>query len=265
MRLLGLTSLYLLNVSCRSWEVRPGNDREVYAQSPSQGNHCSFGNKRNNHPSPYPFDSMVSSSFATRAPASHAWVFVLIGSNRMAHRTEKEKMLAGELYRAIGPEITADAMRADKLLRAYNATGTDDAARRSMLLHELLGSVGKSVTVRSPFYCDYGYNISLGDEVFLNFGCVFLDVVRIDIGHGCKIGPYVQILSADHPRDPELRKQRLENGRPINIGDNVWIGAGAIILPGVTVGHDAIIGAGSVVTREVPPGVTVVGNPARTK
>ena len=105
----------------------------------------------------------------------------------MAHRTEKEKMLAGELYRAAGPEIVADAMRADRLLRAYNTTETVDEARRLTLLHELLGSVGKSVTVRSSFYCDYGHNISLGNEVFLNFGCVFLDVVRIDVGDGCKI------------------------------------------------------------------------------
>src|SRR6185436_146034 len=94
-------------------------------------------------------------------------------------------------------------------------------------------------------------------------GCVFLDVVRIDVGDGCKIGPYVQILTADHPRDPELRKQRLESGRPVNIGHNVWIGGGAIILPGVTVGDDAIVGAGSVVTRDVPKGATVLGNPAR--
>jgi maltose O-acetyltransferase len=183
----------------------------------------------------------------------------------MDSRSEKEKMLAGELYRAIGPEITADVMRADRLLRAYNATGADEEARRSGLLHELLGSVGKRVTLRSPFYCDYGYNIFLGDEVFLNFGCVFLDVVRIDIGDGCKIGPYVQVLTADHPRNAELRRQRLENGRPIAIGHNVWIGGGAIILPGVTVGDDAIIGAGSVVTRDVPAGATVVGNPARPR
>ena len=183
----------------------------------------------------------------------------------MGHRTEKEKMLAGELYRATGPEIAADAMRADRLIRAYNATGTEDEARRSILLHELLGSVGKSVTVRSPFYCDYGYNIHLGNEVFVNFGCVFLDVVRIEIGEGCKIGPYVQVLTADHPRDPKLRKQRLENGRSVKIGENVWIGGGAIILPGVTVGNDAIIGAGSVVTRDVPPGATAAGNPARAR
>ena len=183
----------------------------------------------------------------------------------MTQRTEKEKMLAGELYRATGPDITADALRADRLLRAYNATGTEEDARRSALLHELLGSVGQSTTVRSPVYCDYGYNIHLGNEVFLNFGCVFLDVVRIAIADGCKIGPYVQVLSADHPRDPALRKQRLENGKPIAIGENVWIGGGAIILPGVTIGNDAIIGAGSVVTRDVPPRATVVGNPARPR
>ena len=119
--------------------------------------------------------------------------------------------------------------------------------------------------MRSPFYCDYGYNIHLGSEVFLNFGCVFLDVVQIAIGDGCKIGPYVQVLSADHPRDPALRKQRLEHGRPITIGANVWIGGGALILPGITVGDDAIIGAGSVVTGDVAAGTTVIGNPARRR
>jgi maltose O-acetyltransferase len=158
----------------------------------------------------------------------------------MTHRTEKEKMLAGELYRAADPDITADALQADRLLRAYNATAAEDGVRRATLLHELLGSVGMATIVRSPFYCDYGYNIHLGREVFLNFGCVLLDVVRIEIGDGCKIGPYVQVLSADHPRDPALRKQRLEHGRPIKIGTNVWIGGGALILPGVTLGDDTI-------------------------
>jgi maltose O-acetyltransferase len=183
----------------------------------------------------------------------------------MGHRTEKDKMLAGEFYRATGPEITADAIRADRLLRAYNAAASEEDARRSTLLHALLGAAGNSVTVRSPFYCDYGYNIHLGNEVFLNVGCVLLDVVRIEIGDGCKVGPYVQLLTADHPRDPELRRQRLEHGRPIQIGRNVWIGGGAIILPGLTVGDDAIIGAGSVVTRDVRAGSTVVGNPARSR
>ena len=180
-------------------------------------------------------------------------------------RSEKEKMLAGELYRAVGPDLAADNLRADRLLRAYNATGVDEAERRSAILAALLGSVGEGVVVRPPFYCDYGYNIRLGRGVFANFGCVFLDVVGIEVGDRCQIGPSVQILAADHPRDPALRRQGLESGKPVRIGRNVWIGSSAIILPGVTVGDDAIIGAGSVVTRDVPEGVTVVGNPARVR
>src|SRR5690606_29983459 len=116
-----------------------------------------------------------------------------------------------------------------------------------------------------PFYCDYGYNIYMGHGVFANFGCVFLDGASIAIGDRCQIGPYVQILTADHPRDPVLRGQGLEFAKPVRIGENVWIGAGAIVLPGVCVGDDAIIGAGSVVTRDVPPGATVIGSPAKPR
>ena len=179
-------------------------------------------------------------------------------------RTEKQKMLAGDLYR-VSEEIAADHLAVERLTRAYNATGADDAERRAALLRKLLGSVGEGVTVRSPFHCDFGYNIRLGNGVFMNFGCMFLDVVAIEVGDGCQIGPAVQVLTADHPRDPELRRQGFESGQPVRIGRNVWIGGGAIILPGVTVGDDAIIGAGSVVTRDVPAGATVVGNPARPR
>lgn len=180
-------------------------------------------------------------------------------------RSEKEKMLAGELYRATGPEIAADLLRAERLIRIYNATGPEETEQRSAVLAELLGAVGEGVVLRPPFYCDYGYNIRLGNGVFANFGCVFLDVATIAVGSGAQIGSYVQLLTADHPRDPMLRRQGLECGKPICIGSNVWIGSGAIILPGVTVGDDAIIGAGSVVTRDVPACATVMGNPARPR
>ncbi len=180
-------------------------------------------------------------------------------------RSEKEKMLAGELYRAVGAELAADSRRAERLLRAYNATSAAEPDRRSAILAELFGSVGDGVAVRPPFYCDYGYNLRVGSGVFANFGCVFLDVVGIAIGDGCQIGTFVQILTADHPRDPALRRQGLEMGGPVRIGRNVWIGSGTIILPGVSVGNDAIVGAGSVVTRDVPPGATVMGNPARAR
>ncbi len=181
-------------------------------------------------------------------------------------RTEKEKMLAGALYRPAGDaELTADMVRADRLMRTYNATGADEVEHRAMLLRDLLGYVGADVVIRPPFHCDYGSNIRLGRGVFLNFGCVFLDVVEIEIGDGTQIGASVQVLTADHPRDPALRRQGLELGKPVRIGRNVWIGSGALVLPGVVVGDDAIIGAGSVVTRDVPAGVTVVGNPARPR
>jgi maltose O-acetyltransferase len=180
-------------------------------------------------------------------------------------RSEKQKMLAGDLYRAVGDELAADALRADRLMRAYNATGADQGDHRAALLGDLLGAVGRNVVIRPPFHCDYGYNIRLGDGVFLNFGCIFLDVVAIEVGDLCQIGPAVQVLTADHPRDPALRRQGLESGKPVRIGRNVWIGAGAIILPGVIVGDDAIIGAASVVTRDVAAGATVMGNPAKPR
>jgi maltose O-acetyltransferase len=180
-------------------------------------------------------------------------------------RTEKQKMLAGEPYRAAGDELAADSLRADRLIRAYNATGADEPERRIALLSNLLGAVGQGVVIRPPFYCDYGYNIRVGQGVFLNFGCIFLDVVEIEIGDACQIGTAVQVVTADHPRDPVRRRQGWESGRPVRIGQNVWIGSGAIILPGVTIGEDAIIGAGSVVTRDVPSGATAVGNPARIR
>jgi maltose O-acetyltransferase len=178
-------------------------------------------------------------------------------------RSEKEKMLAGELYRSVGPELAADNLRADRLLRAYNASGAEEVERRRAILAELLGAVGEGTVVRPPFYCDYGYNTRLGRATFVNFSCVFLDVAVIELGDNCQVGPLVQIYTADHPRDPALRKQGYESGVPVCIGRNVWIGGGAIVLPGVTIGDDAIVGAGSVVTRDVPPGTTVVGNPAR--
>lgn len=179
--------------------------------------------------------------------------------------TQKDKMLAGELYTADDPELAADAARAMRWLERYNRMLAAPAPDRHAMLVEGLGSAGAGATIRPPFHCDYGYNIHLGRGVFLNFGCTILDVVRVDIGEGTQIGPGVQILTADHPRDPAARAQMLEFGRPIRIGANVWIGGGAIIVPGVTIGDDAIIGAGSVVTRDVAVGATVMGNPARPR
>jgi maltose O-acetyltransferase len=166
-------------------------------------------------------------------------------------------MLAGELYLAADPELIAERERCERQLREYNALG--DAA----VLRELLGSVGKETYIRPPFFCDYGYNITLGDNVFLNFNCVILDVVAVTIGDRVQMASAVQLLAADHPLDAEERASGREFGRPILIEDDAWLGGGAIVCPGVTIGRGSVIGAGSVVTRDIPPGVVAVGNPCR--
>lgn len=179
--------------------------------------------------------------------------------------SNKQKMIAGELYDAGDPELVADVIAAAQWMDRYNARIGADRGELLGLLREGLGAVGDGVIIRPPFHIDYGYNITVGEGVFLNYGCVILDVCAVTIGAKTQIGPGVQILTADHPRDPAVRAQMLEFGRPIVIGANVWIGGGALLLPGITVGDDAIIGAGSVVTRDVPAGATVVGNPARVR
>ena len=178
-------------------------------------------------------------------------------------RSEKDKMLAGELYRPADPEIQGDLAATQRWLARYNAALGEPLAARHALLAQRLGRVGKGAVVRPPFFCDYGYNLRLGAGVFVNFNCVFLDVVRIAIGDRTQVGPAVQIYAADHPRDADARRTGLESGKPVDIGSDVWIGGGAVILPGVSIGDGAIVGAGSVVTGDVGEGATVVGNPAR--
>ena len=178
-------------------------------------------------------------------------------------RTEKQKMLAGEFYNAGDLEIQADQAATREWMERFNLTTGLANDQRHDMLKERFFAVGEGAFIRPPFHCDYGYNIRIGRGVFMNFGCVILDVVEVEIGDMTQIGPGVQILTADHPRDPALRAQGLEFGRPIRIGRNVWIGGGALIVPGVTIGDDALIGAGSIVTRNVPAGATVAGNPAR--
>ncbi|MET0257087.1 MAG: sugar O-acetyltransferase [Methylobacterium sp.] len=178
-------------------------------------------------------------------------------------RTEKQKMLAGELYRPGDPEIQADIAANKAWMARYNAAFAAPPAERRALLDERLAHVGSDAVIRPPFFCDFGFNISIGDGAFMNFNGVILDVCAVSIGDGTQIGPAVQIYAADHPRDPERRRAGLEFGRRVVIGRNVWIGGGALILPGVTIGDDAVIGAGAVVTRNVAVGSTVAGNPAR--
>jgi maltose O-acetyltransferase len=179
--------------------------------------------------------------------------------------TEREKMLAGALYTAADPELRAELAAASAWLARYNAACGDAPAMRFVLLRERLAEVGEGAVIRPPFHCDYGWNIRLGAGAFLNFNCVILDVVEVVIGDRTQIGPGVQILAADHPRDAATRAAGLESGRPIRIGADVWIGGGALILPGVTIGDGAVIGAGAVVTRDVPAGATAVGTPARIR
>jgi maltose O-acetyltransferase len=172
-------------------------------------------------------------------------------------------MLAGELYRPGSPELVADEVANKAWLARYNAMQASSAVERHVLLCEHFGHAGLGAVVRPPFFCDCGYNIRLGEAVFLNFNCVILDIVEVSVGDRTQIGPAAQIYAADHPRDAATRREGLEFGRPVRIGCDVWIGGGAIILPGITIGDGAVIGAGSVVTRNVPVRATVAGNPAR--
>jgi maltose O-acetyltransferase len=181
----------------------------------------------------------------------------------IAHRSQRERMLAGKLYDASDPELSAARRRAKELMVKYNRIGDarNDEARQT--LAELIGEFGENVTLEPPIYLDYGENISIGPGSFANFNLTALDVARIRIGADCKLGPNVQLLTATHPIDPETRRLGLEAGKPITIGDNVWIGGGAIVCPGVTIGDNSVIGAGAVVTRDVPANVVAIGNPAR--
>jgi maltose O-acetyltransferase len=175
--------------------------------------------------------------------------------------TEREKMLAGELYLPLDLELSAGRRRARELCRALNATVDQDAERRR-IAGELFGRGGDTAWVEPPFFCDYGANIELGERVFFNFNCVILDVCPVRIGGFTLFGPAVQIYTAMHPMDAALRR-RQEYGKPVEIGDDVWVGGGALILPGVRIGARAVIGAGSVVTRDVPDDVFAAGNPCR--
>ena len=175
----------------------------------------------------------------------------------------KDRMLRGELYNGADEEMTADFARAQDLLARYNATAHAEQAVRDTILAELLGSMGDGVVIRPPFRCEYGTPVSVGAGTFMNYDCVMLDVAAITIGAACQVATRVQFLTATHPIDPEPRRLGWESGEPIVVGDNVWLGGGAILCPGVTIGDDTVVGAGAVVTRDLPAGVIAVGTPAR--
>jgi maltose O-acetyltransferase len=176
--------------------------------------------------------------------------------------TEREKMLAGELYDPLDPDLVAARHRARDLCADLNATREAQQAERRRILQSLLGAGGDDVWMQPPFYCDYGFNILLGRKCFFNFNCVVLDVCTVRIGDYTLFGPAVQVYTATHPMEAELRRTQ-EFAKPIQIGSDVWVGGGAVILPGVTIGSRSIIGAGSVVSRDVPDGVFAAGNPCR--
>ena len=186
-------------------------------------------------------------------------------SRRRRSSRVKERMLRGELYIADDPQIEADQARAHELMERYNATRHAEQDERDRLLRELLGEVGEGVVVRPPFRCDYGSHISIGAGTFVNFDCVMLDVAPIRIGAACQLATGVQLLTATHPIDPEPRRLGWEYAKPITIGDNVWLGGGVIVCPGVTIGDNTVVGAGAVVTRDLPADVVAFGNPARVQ
>ena len=178
-------------------------------------------------------------------------------------RTMRERMLAGELYLADDPVLAEEQARAARLLDRFNQSGVDGGAEQRGLLLELLGELGEGSEIKPPLRCDYGSRIRVGARTFVNYGLVALDVAPIEIGDDVQIGPNVQLLTPTHPIDPDTRRAKWEAAEPIVIEANVWLGGGVIVLPGVTIGENTVVGAGSIVTKDLPPNVVAAGNPAR--
>ncbi|MGE6260411.1 maltose O-acetyltransferase [Heyndrickxia sporothermodurans] len=178
-------------------------------------------------------------------------------------KSEKEKMIAGELYLASDQNLVEERLFARKLTREYNETLETELEKRTFILKKLLGATGENIYIEPTFKCDYGYNISVGENFYANFDCVILDVCPVKIGNNCMIAPGVHIYTATHPLDAETRNSGKEYGKPVFIGNNVWIGGRSIVNPGVTIGDNVVIASGSVVTKDVPDNVVVGGNPAK--
>jgi maltose O-acetyltransferase len=179
-------------------------------------------------------------------------------------KTEKEKMINGELYNPNDSQLVKERKNARRLTRLFNATTEEELEKRTELLYELLGSTGENFAIEPSFRCDYGYNIHVGENFYANFDCIILDVCEVRIGDNCMLAPGVHIYTATHPLDPHERNSGVEYAKPVLIGDNVWLGGGAIINPGVTIGDNVVVASGAVVTKDVPNGSVVGGNPART-
>jgi maltose O-acetyltransferase len=178
-------------------------------------------------------------------------------------KSEKEKMLGGALYNPLDPQLVTERRRVRLLFKAFNDTSDVQRAERLRLLQEIIPKAGKGAWIEPPFYCDYGSNITLGENVYFNFNCVILDIAPVTIGSNVLFAPGVQIYAATHPLNAAQRRTGLEFGKPVSIGDDVWVGGGVIICPGVSIGDRTVIGAGSVVTKNIPEGVLAVGNPCR--
>lgn len=177
--------------------------------------------------------------------------------------TEKEKMLSGELYNSLDEELQRESRAAKNLTRLFNQTTEEEQEYRAALLRKLFEKTGKIIRIEPPFHCDYGYNIRIGENFYANYDCIILDTCEVIIGDNVLLGPRVGIYTAGHPVDPATRNLGLEYGKPVRIGNNVWIGAHTIVNPGVVIGDNVVIGSGSVVTRDIPDNVVAVGNPCR--
>lgn len=182
---------------------------------------------------------------------------------KMSIKSEKEKMLASELYAASDPQLTQEREHARMLIRLYNQSLETEHDLRDQLMKQLFGSTGEELYIEPTFRCDYGYNIHVGNHFYANFDCVFLDVCEIRIGDHCYIAPGVHIYTAAHPLHPVERISGVEFGKPVTIGNNVWVGGSVVINPGITIGHNVVIGSGAIVTKDVPDNVVVAGNPAK--
>jgi maltose O-acetyltransferase len=177
--------------------------------------------------------------------------------------TEKEKMIHGESYRPNDLQLEQERIEARRITRLYNATLENETEKRTLLIKQLFGSTGENIGIEPNFRCDYGYNIHVGENFYANFDCTILDVCKVNIGDNCMLAPGVHIYTATHPLDPQERISGMEYGKPVKIGDNVWVGGGSIINPGITIGNNAVVASGAVVTKDVPDNVVVGGNPAK--